>query len=69
MTAAVALRRGDLVLIGLTVYEVRRRELPHPASVRLTFASGERVVLRRATDLDVVGHRPLSRPAGAPRRR
>jgi hypothetical protein len=60
--AAAVLRRGDLVAIGTGVYQVRETEATHPASVRLTFCSGERITVRRATRLDVLGNLPLTAP-------
>jgi hypothetical protein len=59
---AVALQLGDLVAIGRSIDQVRDIASRHEASILLTFNSGERITVRRVTELFVVGNEPLPPP-------
>jgi hypothetical protein len=66
-TPAERLRRGDWVAIGRGIYQVRLAVRPHPAGVRVTFHSGERMTVRPDTEVLLMGHGPLAGPPRRPR--
>jgi hypothetical protein len=65
---AERVRRGDMVVAGRGVYQVRSVARVHEASVRLTFQSWGSITLRRNTKVWVTGNEPLRPRKGRPGR-